>query len=201
MDEAHSNEVKFRWGDKQEGGRSSLLKQKLWKEREPPRKPENIKSEDVGGMLIENAKYPEAIRTEKLEPHTDGTLCLKWQAFGLPLLMELQERSLTVYMGTVKINSKENNPHLFTKTAPSSSAWDKPEDKAHFNGETITPSYFRQRDARNAIGIYFGIVNVQTYGISSGNSMFSFVKETKNKSPSSAHVSPFGVELPFHDVQ
>ncbi|GJX85624.1 hypothetical protein Tco_0336398 [Tanacetum coccineum] len=40
------------------------------------RKPENIKSEDVGGMLIENAKFPEAIRTEKLEPHTDGTLCL-----------------------------------------------------------------------------------------------------------------------------
>ncbi|GJU53038.1 putative reverse transcriptase domain-containing protein [Tanacetum coccineum] len=30
---------------------------------------------DVGGMLIENAKYPEAIRTEKLEPRTDGTLC------------------------------------------------------------------------------------------------------------------------------
>ncbi|GJU79284.1 hypothetical protein Tco_1276354 [Tanacetum coccineum] len=30
------------------------------------RKPENIKNEDVGGMLVENAKYPEAIRTEKL---------------------------------------------------------------------------------------------------------------------------------------
>ncbi|GKF49740.1 putative reverse transcriptase domain-containing protein [Tanacetum coccineum] len=33
------------------------------------RKPENIKNEDVRGMLIENAKYPEAIRTEKLEPY------------------------------------------------------------------------------------------------------------------------------------
>ncbi|GJR25598.1 putative reverse transcriptase domain-containing protein, partial [Tanacetum coccineum] len=32
--------------------------------------------EDVGGMLIENAKFPEALRTEKLEPRTDGTLCL-----------------------------------------------------------------------------------------------------------------------------
>ncbi|GJY30335.1 hypothetical protein Tco_0413830 [Tanacetum coccineum] len=31
------------------------------------RKPENIKSEDVGGMLIENAKFPEAIREQKLE--------------------------------------------------------------------------------------------------------------------------------------
>ncbi|GJW35606.1 putative reverse transcriptase domain-containing protein [Tanacetum coccineum] len=29
------------------------------------RKPKNIKSEDVGGMLIENAKFPEAIREQK----------------------------------------------------------------------------------------------------------------------------------------
>ncbi|GJV28513.1 putative reverse transcriptase domain-containing protein [Tanacetum coccineum] len=40
------------------------------------RKPENIKNEDVGGMLIENSKDPEKLRTEKLEPRTDGTLCL-----------------------------------------------------------------------------------------------------------------------------
>ncbi|GKF25200.1 hypothetical protein Tco_0081094, partial [Tanacetum coccineum] len=40
------------------------------------RKPENIKNEDVRGMLVENAKNPEAIRTEKLEPHADGALCL-----------------------------------------------------------------------------------------------------------------------------
>ncbi|GJR75340.1 hypothetical protein Tco_0087705, partial [Tanacetum coccineum] len=39
------------------------------------RKPENIKNEDIGGMLVENAKNPEAIRTEKLEPRADGTLC------------------------------------------------------------------------------------------------------------------------------
>ncbi|GJR28839.1 putative reverse transcriptase domain-containing protein [Tanacetum coccineum] len=39
-------------------------------------KPENIKNEDVGGMLIENSKDPEKLRTEKLEPRTDGTLCL-----------------------------------------------------------------------------------------------------------------------------
>ncbi|GJR73966.1 putative reverse transcriptase domain-containing protein [Tanacetum coccineum] len=38
------------------------------------RKPDNIKSEDVGGMLIENAKFPEAIREQKLEPRTDATL-------------------------------------------------------------------------------------------------------------------------------
>ncbi|GJV72510.1 hypothetical protein Tco_1492505 [Tanacetum coccineum] len=40
------------------------------------RKPENLKSEDVGGMLIENSKYPEKPRKEKLEPRVDGTLCL-----------------------------------------------------------------------------------------------------------------------------
>ncbi|GJW01542.1 putative reverse transcriptase domain-containing protein, partial [Tanacetum coccineum] len=33
------------------------------------RKPENIKNEDVVGMLFENAKNPKAIRTKKLEPH------------------------------------------------------------------------------------------------------------------------------------
>ncbi|GJY84317.1 putative reverse transcriptase domain-containing protein [Tanacetum coccineum] len=39
------------------------------------RKPENIKNEDVGGMLLENLKDPEKFRTENLEPHMDGTLC------------------------------------------------------------------------------------------------------------------------------
>nr|GEU36415.1 putative reverse transcriptase domain-containing protein [Tanacetum cinerariifolium] len=39
-------------------------------------KPENLKSKDVGGMLIENSKDPEKPRKEKLEPRTDGTLCL-----------------------------------------------------------------------------------------------------------------------------
>nr|GFB90262.1 putative reverse transcriptase domain-containing protein [Tanacetum cinerariifolium] len=40
------------------------------------KKPENIKKEDVGGMLIENSKDPEKFRKEKLEPRNDGTLCL-----------------------------------------------------------------------------------------------------------------------------
>nr|GEY26814.1 putative reverse transcriptase domain-containing protein [Tanacetum cinerariifolium] len=40
------------------------------------RKPENIKNEDVGGMLIKNSKDPEKLRKEKLEPRSDGTLCL-----------------------------------------------------------------------------------------------------------------------------
>ncbi|GJS14475.1 putative reverse transcriptase domain-containing protein [Tanacetum coccineum] len=41
------------------------------------RKPENIKNKDVGGMLLENSKDPEKLKTEKLEPRADGTLCLK----------------------------------------------------------------------------------------------------------------------------
>ncbi|GJT35166.1 putative reverse transcriptase domain-containing protein [Tanacetum coccineum] len=52
-------------------------------------KPENIKNEDVGGMLVENAKYLEAIRTEKLEPRADGTLCLNGRSW-LPCYGDLR---------------------------------------------------------------------------------------------------------------
>ncbi|GKA94138.1 putative reverse transcriptase domain-containing protein, partial [Tanacetum coccineum] len=52
-------------------------------------KPENIKNEDVGGMLVENVKNPEAIRTEKLEPHADGTLCLNGRSW-LPCYGDLR---------------------------------------------------------------------------------------------------------------
>ncbi|GJZ68640.1 putative reverse transcriptase domain-containing protein [Tanacetum coccineum] len=38
------------------------------------RKPENYKSKDVGGMLIENSKDPKKPRKEKLELRADGTL-------------------------------------------------------------------------------------------------------------------------------
>ncbi|GJU93041.1 putative reverse transcriptase domain-containing protein [Tanacetum coccineum] len=85
MTKLTQKKVKFVWGDKQESS-FKLLKQKLcstpilalWYTE--ARKLENIKNEDVGGMLIQNAKFPEAIRTEKLEPRTDGTLCL-WQGW------------------------------------------------------------------------------------------------------------------------
>ncbi|GKD64429.1 putative reverse transcriptase domain-containing protein [Tanacetum coccineum] len=64
------------------------------KERDQPlrteaRKPENIKNEDVGGMLVENAKNPKAIRTEKLEPRADGTLCLNGRSW-LPCYGDLR---------------------------------------------------------------------------------------------------------------
>nr|GEZ98501.1 putative reverse transcriptase domain-containing protein [Tanacetum cinerariifolium] len=45
------------------------------------RKLENIKIEDVGGMLVENAKNPDAIREQKLEPRADGTQCLNGRSW------------------------------------------------------------------------------------------------------------------------
>nr|GFA45504.1 putative reverse transcriptase domain-containing protein [Tanacetum cinerariifolium] len=53
------------------------------------RKQENIKKEDVGGMLVENSRDPEKVRTEKLEPHTDGTLCLNGRSW-LPCYGDLR---------------------------------------------------------------------------------------------------------------
>nr|GFA84802.1 putative reverse transcriptase domain-containing protein [Tanacetum cinerariifolium] len=45
------------------------------------RKLENIKKEDVGGMLVETAKNPDAIREQKLEPRADGTQCLNGRSW------------------------------------------------------------------------------------------------------------------------
>ncbi|GJU47942.1 putative reverse transcriptase domain-containing protein [Tanacetum coccineum] len=52
-------------------------------------KPEKIKNEDVGGMLIENSKDPEKLRTKKLEPRADGTLCLNGRSW-LPCYGDLR---------------------------------------------------------------------------------------------------------------
>nr|GFB60808.1 putative reverse transcriptase domain-containing protein [Tanacetum cinerariifolium] len=53
------------------------------------RKPENIKKEDVGGMLVENSRDSEKVRTKKLEPRTDRTLCLNGRSW-LPCYGDLQ---------------------------------------------------------------------------------------------------------------
>nr|GEY39808.1 putative reverse transcriptase domain-containing protein [Tanacetum cinerariifolium] len=55
---------------------------------------ENLKSEDVGGMLIENSKDPEKPKKEKLESRVDGTLCLN-NISWLPCYGEL--RTLIMY--------------------------------------------------------------------------------------------------------
>ncbi|GJZ98515.1 hypothetical protein Tco_0670968, partial [Tanacetum coccineum] len=52
-------------------------------------KPKNIKNKDVGDMLIENSKDPEKLRTEKLEPRADGTLCLNGRSW-LPCYDDLR---------------------------------------------------------------------------------------------------------------
>nr|GEX18139.1 putative reverse transcriptase domain-containing protein [Tanacetum cinerariifolium] len=59
------------------------------REETEARKPKNIKNEDVRGMLVENSKDPEKLRTEKLEPRADGTLCLNGRS-SLPCYGDLR---------------------------------------------------------------------------------------------------------------
>nr|GFB06342.1 putative reverse transcriptase domain-containing protein [Tanacetum cinerariifolium] len=49
------------------------------KEREPPLRVRAL--EDVGGMLVENSRDPEKVRTKRLEPRADGTLCLNGRSW------------------------------------------------------------------------------------------------------------------------
>ncbi|GJX65336.1 putative reverse transcriptase domain-containing protein [Tanacetum coccineum] len=73
-------------------------------------KPENLKSEDVGGMLIENSKDLEKSRKEKLEPHADGTLCFNNSSW-LPcygdlrtlIMHESHKSKYSVYPGSDKM--------------------------------------------------------------------------------------------------
>ncbi|GKF50669.1 putative reverse transcriptase domain-containing protein [Tanacetum coccineum] len=58
------------------------------KEREPPLRVRAL-NEDVRGMLMENARFPEAIREQKLEPRTNGTLCLNGRSW-LPCYGDLR---------------------------------------------------------------------------------------------------------------
>nr|GFB48612.1 hypothetical protein [Tanacetum cinerariifolium] len=53
------------------------------------RKLENIKEEDVGCMLVENSRDSKKVRKEKLEPRTDGTLCLNGRSW-LPCYGDLR---------------------------------------------------------------------------------------------------------------
>nr|GFB42109.1 reverse transcriptase domain-containing protein [Tanacetum cinerariifolium] len=59
------------------------------------KKPENIKNKDVGGMLVENAKNPEAIREQKLELCADGTQCLNGRSW-LPCYGNLRTDNITM---------------------------------------------------------------------------------------------------------
>ncbi|GJY94571.1 putative reverse transcriptase domain-containing protein [Tanacetum coccineum] len=61
----------------------------MQRENTEVRKSENIKKEDVGGILVENSKDLEKLRIEKLEPCADGTLCLNCRSW-LPCYGDLR---------------------------------------------------------------------------------------------------------------
>ncbi|GJU59232.1 ribonuclease H-like domain-containing protein [Tanacetum coccineum] len=74
------------------------------------RKPENIKNEDVGGMLVENSKDPEKHRTEKLEPRSDETLCLNGRSwlpcygdFRTVVMHESHKSKYSIHPGSKKM--------------------------------------------------------------------------------------------------
>nr|GFB71350.1 putative reverse transcriptase domain-containing protein [Tanacetum cinerariifolium] len=109
MTKLTQKKVMFEWGDKQEAA-FQLLKQKLCSAPilALPEGSEDFsvycnasnkglgavlmqreKEEDVGGMLVENSRDPEKVRMEKLEPCTDGTLCINGRRW-LPCYGDLQ---------------------------------------------------------------------------------------------------------------
>nr|GFA61302.1 putative reverse transcriptase domain-containing protein [Tanacetum cinerariifolium] len=88
------------------------------------RKPKNIKKEDVGGMLVENSRGPEKVRTEKLEPRADGTLCLNGRSWlpcygDLRTILELLKKEelykkfskYEFWIPKLKINEKNYTTH------------------------------------------------------------------------------------------
>ncbi|GJV00304.1 putative reverse transcriptase domain-containing protein [Tanacetum coccineum] len=74
------------------------------------RKPENVKNEDVGGMLLENSKDPEKFKTKKLEPRADGTLCFNDRSW-LPcygdlrtvIMHESHKSKYSIHLGSDKM--------------------------------------------------------------------------------------------------
>ncbi|GKC91779.1 putative reverse transcriptase domain-containing protein [Tanacetum coccineum] len=74
------------------------------------RKLENLKKEDVGGMLVENSKDLEKFRTEKLEPRADRTLCFNGRSW-LPcygnlrtvIMHESHKSKYSIHLGSDKM--------------------------------------------------------------------------------------------------
>ncbi|GKB97166.1 putative reverse transcriptase domain-containing protein [Tanacetum coccineum] len=69
------------------------------------RKPKNLKSKDVGGMLIEASREPGKLRKEELEPRADGTLCLNNKSW-LPCYGNLR----TLIMHESKLSTNTQKP-------------------------------------------------------------------------------------------
>ncbi|GKE49668.1 putative reverse transcriptase domain-containing protein [Tanacetum coccineum] len=86
------------------------LPKKILEAQTEARKPENLKSEDVGGMLIEASKDPGKLRKEKLEPRTDGTLCLNNRSWLLVygdlralIMHESYKSKYSIHLGSDKM--------------------------------------------------------------------------------------------------
>nr|GEZ92224.1 hypothetical protein [Tanacetum cinerariifolium] len=75
------------------------------------RKPENIKKEDVGGMLVENSRDPEKVRTKKLEPRTDGTLCLNGRSWKKLYWWPNMKANITTYVSKCLTYAKVKAEH------------------------------------------------------------------------------------------
>ncbi|GJZ63073.1 putative reverse transcriptase domain-containing protein [Tanacetum coccineum] len=102
-------------------------------------KPENIKNEDVGGMLVENSKDPEKLRTEKLEPRADGTLCFNGRSW-LPcygdlrtvIMHESHKSKYSIHPGSNKMYQDMKKlywwPNMKATIATYVSKWTKRED-------------------------------------------------------------------------
>ncbi|GJY98782.1 putative reverse transcriptase domain-containing protein, partial [Tanacetum coccineum] len=135
-------------------GKANVVADAFMKERETTteaQKPENIKCEDVGGMLIENAKFPEAIREQKLEPRANGTLCLNGRNGNsahffsiLPCLPGGRRLGLASFSaGQGVLDEDLDNNHLKRK-------WRKPDSEIFAKKDSMKKAY---QEKAYALGI------------------------------------------------
>nr|GEW46741.1 putative reverse transcriptase domain-containing protein [Tanacetum cinerariifolium] len=75
------------------------------------RKPENLKSEDVGGVLIKNLNDLKKPRKEKLEPRADETLCLNKRSW-LPCYARLYLKEVVTRHGIPVLIIYDRDPRF-----------------------------------------------------------------------------------------
>ncbi|GKB25841.1 putative reverse transcriptase domain-containing protein [Tanacetum coccineum] len=80
--------------------------------------------------VYENAKFPEAIRTEKLEPHMDGTLCLNGRSWlpcygdlWIVMMPESHKSKYSIHLGSDKMY-QDITMDFVTKLPKSSQGYD-----------------------------------------------------------------------------
>ncbi|GJV69938.1 putative reverse transcriptase domain-containing protein [Tanacetum coccineum] len=106
------------------------LPKQILEDQTEARKPKNLKSEDVGGMLIENSKDPEKFRKEKLEPRADETLCLNnrswfpcYDDLRTLIMHEYQKSKYSVHSGSDKIIKADPFESLYGRKCRSPVCW------------------------------------------------------------------------------